>query len=285
MKITKRQLKKLILEIAKNPYGLAEDHALFHYWYHGDLGCLWILFNAEKTLSAIKEINETNPKDVYNFYDALFQNIKGVIQIDRQDGIGDGTVDPYGAYQISLSACQEGYGPLMYDLVMSVIPGGIYPDRGSTSDEARNMWKYYATRRPDVLKRYIDQYYDKQTLTPEDDGIRLIFDKNAKNDHKPFPPTKIFDGDISPDRYLNMVYSMPNASWKNNPEVDLLDLNFNMFINMIKKMEAKSSAMIHFKSNMNGDDIILALTGVTKEEFKSNYFRRQFKLNNQAGVN
>lgn len=50
------------------------------------------------------------------------------------------------ATQITVSVATKGYGPLLYDIVMSDSDGGIMPDRNSTSDQAKKVWQYYAKR-------------------------------------------------------------------------------------------------------------------------------------------
>lgn len=53
------------------------------------------------------------------------------------------------AAEVMLSVARKGYGPLMYDIVMSDM-GGIFANRDSVSNKARAVWYYYANKRPDV---------------------------------------------------------------------------------------------------------------------------------------
>jgi len=51
------------------------------------------------------------------------------------------------------SAAIKGYGPMMYDTALAYAgKKGIIPDRQSVSPAARNIWKYYATKRQKEIK-------------------------------------------------------------------------------------------------------------------------------------
>lgn len=51
------------------------------------------------------------------------------------------------------SAAIKGYGPMMYDAALAYAgKTGIIPDRQSVSPAARNIWKYYATKRQKEIK-------------------------------------------------------------------------------------------------------------------------------------
>ena len=75
----------------------------------------------------------------------------GVIRLERR-------VLPGGkVWEVVYSAAKAGYGPMLYDLAMEFVGGrlgdlGITPDRSMVSDEARGVWGYYLSSRPDVKK-------------------------------------------------------------------------------------------------------------------------------------
>ena len=72
-----------------------------------------------------------------------------------------------GAWQVVSSQVSDGWGPLLYDVAMEVIgDAGIMADRGSLSDDAYNVWKYYMHSRPDVVKKQLDT--PDNELTPDD---------------------------------------------------------------------------------------------------------------------
>lgn len=94
--------------------------------------------------------------------------------------------DCWNAGEIKFAAAQKGYGPLMYELAMSDFENGLFPDRLSTSDAARNVWKKY-TQRADVAKKPFDDK-SKPKTPPKEDDCKMIPD---------------FDGD---EAYLNQAY-------------------------------------------------------------------------------
>lgn len=94
--------------------------------------------------------------------------------------------DCWNAGEIKFAAAQKGYGPLMYELAMSDFENGLFPDRLSTSDAARNVWKKY-NQRGDVQKKPFDDVKNPKTA-PKVDDCKLIPD---------------FDGE---EAYLNQAY-------------------------------------------------------------------------------
>lgn len=81
------------------------------------------------------------------------------------------------AMEVKMSAAAKGYGPLMYDIVMSDGEGGLMPDRVSTSDQAAKLWQFYSTKRGDVEKKPFDDADDPKT-PEEDDDCALVKDPN-----------------------------------------------------------------------------------------------------------
>lgn len=59
-------------------------------------------------------------------------------------------------YYVSLSAAETGYGPLLYDIGLSMIaPRSLTSDRHSVSKAAQRIWQYYFNNRTDVNKQLI----------------------------------------------------------------------------------------------------------------------------------
>lgn len=53
---------------------------------------------------------------------------------------------------ISLSRANHGYGPMLYDIALSLIyPESLMPDRHCVSVEAQKVWSYYFSNRPDII--------------------------------------------------------------------------------------------------------------------------------------
>lgn len=71
-----------------------------------------------------------------------------------------------GAVEIGVSSAQKGFGPMMYDVVMSHFsPAPIMADRTSASAAARNIWRFYGGR-ADVEKIPLN---DNDCKTYDDD--------------------------------------------------------------------------------------------------------------------
>jgi hypothetical protein len=97
----------------------------------------------------------------------------------------------WNAGEVKLAAAQKGYGPLMYGYAMNDYAGGLFPDRGSTSNAARAVWQKY-DQRADTKKSKFDDKRNPKTPDPGDDcdlarGTTL-------------------DGD---EAYLNQAYDAP----------------------------------------------------------------------------
>ena len=76
-----------------------------------------------------------------------------------------------GALEVVGSAAEQGYGPLMYDIAMSVAPTHeIVSDRENVSGDAKGVWSFYFHNRKDVKKHHIDDVDDPKTPPKSDDG-------------------------------------------------------------------------------------------------------------------
>lgn len=107
----------------------------------------------------------------------------------------------WGASTVELSASWSGWGPFMYDIVMSM-EGGLVPDRSSVSDSARGVWRKYKDSRPDVEAKPLDDADEPRTKSKRDDTNRMHPDDAPKG--KP------------PENPLNYAYFLesnpPNVS-------------------------------------------------------------------------
>lgn len=75
---------------------------------------------------------------------------------------------------ISSTGADHGYGPMLYDIALSVIyPDYLMSDRGSVSKSAQNVWAYYFNNRSDVIHRRIPlkKSSDSFVLVPNLSGI------------------------------------------------------------------------------------------------------------------
>lgn len=81
--------------------------------------------------------------------------------------------NPYNAFTLERTAAEKGYGPLLYDIMLSIADKNqspIQPDRYSVSKFARKVWQYYHDRRKDVVYQPIDDKENPLTKTKKDDG-------------------------------------------------------------------------------------------------------------------
>ena len=99
--------------------------------------------------------------------------------------------EAWNAGEVKLSAAQKGYGPLMYQYAMSDFAGGLFPDRGSTSQKARVVWQRY-NQDSSVEKKPFDDPKNPKTPEPIDDMVA------ARG--------TTYDGD---EAYLNQAYDAP----------------------------------------------------------------------------
>ena len=111
-----------------------------------------ILYNPQAALSSTKD----NIENGYAIEDTIsFNNaIVGYVLFDSDSSCED-------AYEVKQSAALSGYGPLLYDLVLShIYPNFLVSDRSSVSNEARKVWNFYLNNRPDVNKVLITSIYN-----------------------------------------------------------------------------------------------------------------------------
>ena len=160
----------LLSEAMINPSSLGSDFAL-HSNYKGEKsGDFWfILYNKEKAIENIKVIKERDREKIkesgfplsdyvnehvyealYNTDDASKHAIVAVLKTTSPEE------DCNFAWEVTNSAAEPGYGPTLYDLVMSISPHGIVSDRSSVSSPARKVYQKYALDRDDVQLNYLD---------------------------------------------------------------------------------------------------------------------------------
>lgn len=104
--------------------------------------------------------------------------IKGMLTFRSKPGA-------WGARHVTGSAAVPGYGPLVYDVAMAHV-GGLIPDRGSVSTQAQRVWKVYATSRPDVRKKRIDDKDHPRTPPKVDDDYVHTGEENDVLDYAYF---------------------------------------------------------------------------------------------------
>jgi hypothetical protein len=117
----------------------------------------------------------------------------------------------YNANEVSSPVAVKGYGPLLYDLAMSMSPA-LIPDRfGDTTYSAQDVWKYYKNGRSDVDSKPLDDIYSPRTPPKQDD-------------------CETIEG---PD-YLNYAYSGASA------DIGPLANNYNSFLSQASEVLKKA---------------------------------------------
>lgn len=97
---------------------------------------------------------ERNEKD--HIKTALINSIRGYLNYNLSKSC-NGPTSPI-TYEVSYSAALKGWGPLTYDIVMSIVsPGYLIADRGSNSSDADKVWTFYLKSRPDVNKELMEE--------------------------------------------------------------------------------------------------------------------------------
>lgn len=104
---------------------------------------------------------------------AMLSAVKGYIALKKPT-----TETQWHAAEVTASAAEKGYGPLIYDVAMSKLDW-ITSDRHSVSPEAEKIWAFYKNRRPDVNKLEFDDVNDPRTPPKEDDAVLHV--DGAKN--------------------------------------------------------------------------------------------------------
>ena len=85
-------------------------------------------------------------------------------------------------WEVNSSQATKGFGPHLYDLVMEGVTskgGMLVSDRASVSADAKRVWDYYYSKRPDVQKKQ---------LHPNDWPINIDLDKFPSEDQSSWPP-------------------------------------------------------------------------------------------------
>lgn len=82
---------------------------------------------------------------------------------------------------VETAAARKGWGPLLYDIVMS-LEGGLTADRenGMVSPDAQKVWAYYYKNRGDVKHKLLDDEENPKTDSTIDDTSEL-HDGGEKN--------------------------------------------------------------------------------------------------------
>ena len=85
-----------------------------------------------------------------------------------------------GTNEVISSAAEKGYGPLLYDIGLSLMyPEALMSDRGSVSGTARKVWDYYFRNRKDVNKIFMKSKLGKVIMAPSPTDRQQAKDVNS----------------------------------------------------------------------------------------------------------
>jgi hypothetical protein len=106
--------------------------------------------------------------------DSLYESVVGYIQ--RSPAPQCNAEGGPGTFQVDSSAAIKGWGPLIYDIAMSIVyPGYLIADRGSNSPDADKIWKYYLNNRPDVHKELLEELLTGDCDLPSSDDQSINY--------------------------------------------------------------------------------------------------------------
>jgi len=203
--LIRRFVRRIIQEKAKSVSSAQSSGlALFLNYPSGYGATRIILYNPSKLLDIFEE-TFGNPTT-----EEITHSILGVVETEKWDGSPCNNVGNV----INATAAEKGWGPLLYDVALSISNGGLMPDRGSVSSKASSVWNYYDKKRGDVKSIPLDNEDDPKTPSPKDDC--------------PF---------VKGPEYVNKVYKMTGSG------VNVGDLarNHNVFIEQMKKNYKEAS--------------------------------------------
>jgi len=177
MKITRRQLRRLISEMAMVTHDqLPPAIGVNIHFFSGSRGiCVtYCGVNSDGTMGKLyAEDHSPSPEGIHGYVEITQSRLK-------DDNCG-------GAWEVVQAMAADGYGPLIYDIAMEVasIKGsGIVADRRAVSREAQDVWDFYLRNRSQYSPSGGDvdvfQCDDtKNTLTPDDwDNMSQRIPKN-----------------------------------------------------------------------------------------------------------
>ena len=167
MKHLRKYIRNILLEGIKagemSELCLYKSKVSMPYGMHFRYGEQYILFHPEFIDAAIgphgKRADATGHKALANNSGllAMMQLVPPLDECNDVSGV------------VKLAAARPGWGPTMYDIVMTDQPNGIMADRVEVSDDAYGVWDYYRENRKDVDYKTLDWKYAQWTKNSSDD--------------------------------------------------------------------------------------------------------------------
>lgn len=120
-----------------------------------------------------------------------------------------------GAWEVIASAAEGGFGPMLYDIAMSMTPNKtMMADRNSVSNSAKGVWQFYFNNRKDVKSKELDDIENPKTPDPSDDCGNLS------------PPEIRHGKDVNPLNYSYSGTKVPSGRELNRKHEEFLDQAF-----------------------------------------------------------
>lgn len=168
MIILKEYIQQLIVEKAVSIKDLS-GVALFVNKINGNTNV--ILYNAQELVNRVKQ-------ELEEYGDLQELKIPILAFLRFEPGSEDSCNN---SDFVVLSAAEKGYGPLAYDISMSLTRNNtLAADRSIVSDKAKNVWGFYKSNRRDVVRKDFDDQDNPRTEDPTDDC--RIYGKNPGDD-------------------------------------------------------------------------------------------------------
>ena len=162
--------------------------------------------NIDLDISAGIEIDGNNINDaIVEENENGYSAIAAVMRVKIPDrGFGNCN----GAWEVVRSAAEGGYGPTLYDMVMSISPNGLTSDRSQVSDDAKKVWDFYAHKRPEIEKRFLD---GMELTTTDFDDCRT----HAPRSHWLYHLTRVMAVN-----FLKENYPLAYKAWEKNQSME-----------------------------------------------------------------
>lgn len=111
----------------------------------------------------------------------------GRVEAEKPSSGGGDCDGAWEVYWSDVSEYYSGLGPLLYDIVMELTgQDGLMSDRGSVSDDADRVWKFYDTyRSPEVRSYQLDNLDNDLTPREEDNcSMEVASEKSGYETHE-----------------------------------------------------------------------------------------------------
>lgn len=174
MKITMRTIRKLIREqlVQERAKDMRSANNLGLCITSVNNKKFYILVDVDAIASNVNKVNDVDDMFGYvNNEDIAGTVIVGMMRVNEKYKSSN---KQWGAAEVEMSAARKGWGPFLYDIVMSS-EEALVPDRGEgdVSPDAQRVWNFYFTNRRDVKHKLLDDENAPKTLTPRDDTSEL----------------------------------------------------------------------------------------------------------------